>query len=417
MDEELTRAVEEKSHVIGSKHKLPMPRVGSGKGSPLKPRKVHVSRRQQRVREKRGFDLSEFGRERRVAHQKDKPSTSTAGDKTLNKSTSPPPETPPPETPPPTAQETPPPTAQEAPASPPVQQTSSPTPLSPAAPVAAESPIPFKDNGPLSLQIRDDSQLLAAMSQDGETSSLGSDVSDQATDDELGLFEREIEKWQRVESRIEYAIRDTWYEISKNTTPDPRDSEILETLVTLHNMSNAVANSMAHLKGYLVQQCHQRENWGKELEITRDEISSGIRAAEYSEYISLITQCARGDCQECTEVLEFDGAYNRYDELFSLLSLTAGNGILHLFPDCGVDSLPLLLVIPRLEGGVGNSAGLTATTLHTCFDEVGVAVSTISIFCDDEEVTVAAAFDVFSDNVVFGVAIVPSSSSELPSSL
>ncbi|CAB3991386.1 Hypothetical predicted protein, partial [Paramuricea clavata] len=320
----LTRAVEEKSHspVIGSKRKRAMPKVGSGKGSPLKPRKVHVSRRQQRVREKRGFNLSGFGRERRVARQKDEPSTSTAGDKPLNASTSPPPETPPPGTPPPSAQETPPPTGQEAPASPPVQQTSSPTPLSPAAPVAAaaDAQIPFKDDGPLSLQIRDDSwgrggvqrfQLLAAMSQDGETSSLGSDASDnQASDDELGLFEREIEHWHRVDSRLEYAIRDMWYEISKNTTPDQSDSEFLETLVTVHNMSNAVANSMAHLKGYLVQQCHQRDTSGKELEITRDEISSGLRAAEYSEYIALIKQCARGDCQECTEVSEFDDAYN-----------------------------------------------------------------------------------------------------------
>jgi hypothetical protein len=140
IDEELTRAIEEKSHspVIGSKRKRAMPKVGSGKGSPLKPRKVHVSRRQQRVQEKRGFDLSEFGRDRRVMHQKDQASMSTAGDKTSNESTSPPPETPPP-----TAQETPPPTAQETTASPPVLQTSSPTPLSPAAPAAAETPIPF----------------------------------------------------------------------------------------------------------------------------------------------------------------------------------------------------------------------------------------------------------------------------------
>jgi hypothetical protein len=311
IDEELTRAVEEKSHspVIGSKRKHAMPKVGSGKGSPLKPRKVHVSRRQQRVREKRGFDLSEFGRDRRVAHQKDEPSTSTAGDKTLNESTSPPPETPPP-----TAQETPPPTAQETPPSPPVLQKSSPTPLSPAAPVAAETPIPFEDDGPLSLQVRHDSrgrggvqrfQLLAAMSQDGEMSSLGSD-------DELGLFEREIEHWHRAHARIEYGLRDMWYEISEDTTPDPSDSEFLKTLVTVHNMSNAVANSMAHLKGYLVQQCHQRENSGKEIEITRDEIFDGLRAAEYSEYFSLITQCARDGCQECTDVSEFDDAYNRY---------------------------------------------------------------------------------------------------------
>jgi hypothetical protein len=207
MDEELTRAVEEKSNspVIPSKRKRPMPRVGSGKGSPLKPRKVHVSKRQRRVREKRGFDLSEFGRERRVASEGKEPSTSTAGDKTSNESTSPPPETLPPAKPPP-------PTAQETPASPPVQQKSSPTPLSPAeAPVAAETPVSFEDDGPLSLQVRHDSQgrggvqriqLLAAMSQDGETSSLGSDVSDQASDDELGLFKREIEHWNRADARM-----------------------------------------------------------------------------------------------------------------------------------------------------------------------------------------------------------------------
>ena len=316
IDEELTRAIDEKSHspVIGSKRKRALPKVGSGKGSPLKPRKVHVSRRQQRVREKRGFDLSEFGRDRRVARQKDQASTSTAGDKTSNESTSPPPETPPP---PP---ETPPPTAQETTASPPVPQTSSPTPLSPAAPAVAETPIPFEDDGPLGLQVRHDSrgrggvqrfQLLAAMSQDDETSSLGSDVSDLSSDDELGLFEREIEHWHRAHARIEYGLRDMWYEISEHTTPDPSDSEFLKTLVKVHNMSNAVANSMAHLKGYLVQQCHQRESSGKEIEITRDEIFDGLRAAEYSEYFSLITQCARDGCQECTYVLEFDDAYKR----------------------------------------------------------------------------------------------------------
>ena len=84
---------------------------------------------------------------------------------------------------------------------------------------------------------------------------------------------------------------------------------------------------MAHLKGYLVQQCHQRENSGKEIEITRDEISAGLLAAEYSEYISLITQGAHDGCQECADVSEFDDAYNRYVQLFSLLSLTAGNVI------------------------------------------------------------------------------------------
>ena len=168
IDEELTCAIEEKSHspAIGLKRKRAMPKVGSGKGSPLKPRKVHVSRRQQWVREKRGFDLSEFRRDRRVARQKYQASTSTAGDKTSNESTSLPPETPPPETPPPTAQET--------TASPPVLQTSSPTPLSPAAPAAAETPIPFGDDRPLGLQVRHNSrgrggvqrfQLLAAMSQ------------------------------------------------------------------------------------------------------------------------------------------------------------------------------------------------------------------------------------------------------------
>jgi hypothetical protein len=66
--------------LIGSKRKRAMPKVGSGKGSPLKPLKVHVSRRQQRVREKHGFDLSEFGRDRRVARQKDQAHRELGGD-------------------------------------------------------------------------------------------------------------------------------------------------------------------------------------------------------------------------------------------------------------------------------------------------------------------------------------------------
>lgn len=151
------------------------------------------------------------------------------------------------------------------------------------------------------------------MSQDGDTTSIGSNFSDQASDDELGLFAREIEHWNRVEARIEYALRDMWYEISDTTTPDPSDSTFLKTLVTVHNTSNAVANSMAHLKGFLVQQCHERYNSGKEIEIVRDEIQENLRAAEYSEYMSLIRRCG---CEECLEVSEFDDAYNRYDDEF-----------------------------------------------------------------------------------------------------
>ncbi len=40
-------------------------RVGTGKGRPLKPRKVHVSR-QQRVQVKRGFNMSAFGGKAKV---------------------------------------------------------------------------------------------------------------------------------------------------------------------------------------------------------------------------------------------------------------------------------------------------------------------------------------------------------------
>ncbi len=37
-------------------------------------------------------------------------------------------------------------------------------------------------------------------------------------------------------------------------------------------MCDAVANSMAHLKGYLVHQCHQRENRVKEIEMVQEEM-------------------------------------------------------------------------------------------------------------------------------------------------
>ena len=323
IDESLKRAVAETaaetshSPAISPKRKRAMPQVGTGKGSPLKPRKVHVSKRQERVRARRGFDLSTFGREElQVADESqetNEPSTTTAaGDERSIASTSPP------QTPPP--QETP-------SASPPMQRTPSlqatATATATATAAATAAPAPITDDaGPLRLQVRNDSQgrsgvqrfqLLAAKSQDCETaSSTGSNFSDQPSDDELGLFRREIEHWNRVEARIEYALRDIWYEISHTITADPNDSEFLKTLVAAHNMSNAVANSMAHLKGYLVQLCQQRESSGsKEIEIIRDEIHENLQAAEYLEYISLLKQCA---CQECVDVTEFDDAYNRYDE-------------------------------------------------------------------------------------------------------
>ena len=85
-----------------------------------------------------------------------------------------------------------------------------------------------------------------------------------------------------------------------------------------------------------------------------------------------------------------------------------------------MDSSPLSLLVPRLEEGLRNSVvnGLTATTLDVCFDEVEVAVSTISILCGDEEHRVQRDNIVFRcDNIAFGVAIAPLSSSELSSSL
>ncbi len=66
IDERLARAVVgDATQSPAPKRKRPVTtrRVGSGKGSPLKPRKIHVSKRQQRVRAKRGFDMSQFGGE------------------------------------------------------------------------------------------------------------------------------------------------------------------------------------------------------------------------------------------------------------------------------------------------------------------------------------------------------------------
>ena len=94
-------------------------------------------------------------------------------------------------------------------------------------------------------------------------------------------------------------------------------------------------------------------------------------------------------------------------------------GALHLFSDCGVETSSPSLLVPRLEGGVGSSVvnELTATTLDVCFNEVGVAVSTVAVFCGDEEAAVLDVFSVGRNNVAFGVAIAPSSSSELSPSL
>ena len=315
IDEDLTCAVvpdTPKSPAPKRKRPMTTERVGTGKGSPLKPRKVHVSKRQQRVRVKRGFDMSAFGgkdksREpRRVASRTTEPSTSHAGDESSSDDAS----TSRTSSPPPAQRE--PPSAQREPE------------LQPTLSPPASSSV--RDDGPLSSQVRNDSrgrggvqrfQLLAAMSQDGETSSIGSDYSDQVSNDELGLFAREIEHWHRADVRIEYALRDMWYEICEAITPDPSDSAFLETLVKVHNSSNAVANSMAHLKGYLVQQCHQRENSAKEIEIIRDEIQENLRKLEYSEYMSLIERC---ECEECVDVKQFDDAYNRYENDCTTLS-------------------------------------------------------------------------------------------------
>ena len=323
IDNDLTRPFSVKdteiphSPVIPPKRKRATPRVGTGKGSPLKPRKVHVSKRQQRVRAKRGFDLSGLASEVEVESQlrtPNQPSTSTAVEERSTSSSSSPAQTPPP--------------ARKTSPSPPMQRTPSPTQSLQSTPTATAVQVLIGSDGPLRLQVRTESharggvqrfQLLAAMSQDGDTSSTQSNFSDQPSDDELGLFAREIEHWNRVDARVEYALRDTWYEMTNTITPDPDDSKFLKTLVAVHNMSNAVANSMAHLKGYLVQLCQQRESSGKEIEIIREEIYENLQRAEYSEYISLLKRCG---CQECVEVTEFDDAYNRYDEFHFLPALT-----------------------------------------------------------------------------------------------
>ena len=134
-----------------------------------------------------------------------------------------------------------------------------------------------------------------------ETSSIGYDYSEQAS----GLFACEIEHWHGADVRIKYALRNMWYEISQTITPDPRDSAFLKTLVQVHNTCNAVANLMAHLKGYLVHQCHQQENSVKVIEIVREEIQKNLHTLEYSKYMSLIMLCG---CGECTDMAKFDDA-------------------------------------------------------------------------------------------------------------
>ena len=68
IDQALTCAVvadTPKSPAPKCKRPMMTERVGTGKGRPLKPRKVHVSR-QQRVQVKRGFNMSAFGGKAKV---------------------------------------------------------------------------------------------------------------------------------------------------------------------------------------------------------------------------------------------------------------------------------------------------------------------------------------------------------------
>ncbi len=60
-----------------------------------------------------------------------------------------------------------------------------------------------------------------------------------------------------------------------------------------------VVNPDFPFKGYLVHQCHQRENRVKEIEIVQEEMQENLCPLEYV----LITHCG---CGECTDMARYE---------------------------------------------------------------------------------------------------------------
>lgn len=284
-------------------------RVGSGKGSPLKPRKVKVSKRQERVRAKRGFDLSEIGPATATPPRPKKTKPSEAEAATSFETT---------DTPDDTSE-----AESSQPASPRsvhefLRECLVPDDAPTTGVTATFEPDSLgdehkgEDRSPLRLQVREKCtqagvrrfQLLISKLQDE-----GEDVDSREC--ELKLFGRDLEHWQRVHEPLETGLRLLWSEAVRVIEQSESVEEHLRWIVSAHNAANGVANSMAHLVGYIVQAI--AEKLGEDTQTVIENLEDQLRAMEHAEYIDILDGC---ECEECSAVKAFDNNYKRYANHF-----------------------------------------------------------------------------------------------------
>lgn len=284
-------------------------RQGTGKGSPLKPRKVVVSKRQERVRKKRGFDLSEISPAPATPPRAKKTRTSEETTSEASSQTS------------------------ESPSEGPSEAESSqvqsqvdpevPPPLLPQEKETTESRASQRDTlPPLRLQVREKcvqagvkrfQLLISKLQSDGE------EVDSRECEQEL--FSKEIAIWKRIPEQLECGLRLFWNEVvSAVTRPSASVEDQMRWIVQAHNTANGVANSMAHLVGYVVNAIANDAD--EDTQIVVEKLDDCIKDLEYAAYVDILDDCA---CDECTSVKNFDDNYNRYAILPSIYYIATKN--------------------------------------------------------------------------------------------
>ena len=121
----------------------------------------------------------------------------------------------------------------------------------------------------------------------------------------MGLFWFEMDYWERLDARVAAALVQVWNDAS-SVLHHPREEKFLRKLLEFDNMTNGVRNCVAHFMGSMVREAVGRSSEQLALEA----IVSDLQSLAYKDYIKLLESCS---CSTCTEVIEFDTRYERYE--------------------------------------------------------------------------------------------------------
>lgn len=179
-------------------------------------------------------------------------------------------------------------------------------------PPSAADQLRHEERRPLHAQVR---QVAALKTVNLIQTLAGARKDNKPTSKELALYWQQMHSWEKLDERVSSAMEQmkTEWIVESGINPLATSPTFLKHMVRMSNTANGVANCAHHIIGSMVTVAVARKDGDGEESTTTsriEELSEHIKQKQYQEYVSVLTACG---CDSCTDVLEFDQSYNRYN--------------------------------------------------------------------------------------------------------